>query len=405
MQPALERRGILPLTMEDKFARRMRCMQPSSIRETLKVTEQPDIISFAGGLPAAELFPVADVRAAADAVLAEVGARALQYGVTEGVRSLRERIAMEMGQRGVSCTADDILVTTGSQQSLDLIGKIFLDAGDAIITENPTYLAAIQSFQCFEARFIPAPTDDDGIDPDGVDRLAASTKARFVYVIPNFQNPTGRTLSSERRRGLYEVATRRNLIIVEDDPYGKLRYRGATIAPIKSFDKDGRVVYLSTFSKTVAPGFRTGWAVAPEDVRARMVVAKQAADLHTSSLDQLVLDRYLRDFDNAQHVERVRAAYGMRYACMDAALTEFMPPGYRWTRPDGGMFLWVTGPDGLDTSELFRAALQRKVAFVPGRDFFPDGCGSECMRLNFSNSTEPLIREGISRLAALCRQR
>ena len=378
-------------------------MQPSSIRETLKMTEQPDVISFAGGLPAAELFPVSDVRAAADAVLAELGARALQYSVTEGVWPLRERIAAEMCQRGVACTADDIQVTTGSQQSLDLIGKIFLDPGDTIITENPTYLAAIQSFQCFEARFVPAPTDD-GIDPDAVDRLARETKARFLYVIPNFQNPTGRTLSAERRRALYDVAVRYDLVIVEDDPYGKLRYRGSAIAPIKSFDSDGRVVYLSTFSKTVAPGFRTGWAVASPDIRARMVIAKQAADLHTSSLDQLVLERYLRDFDNARHVERVRAAYGERYACMDAALTELMPSGYTWTRPDGGMFLWVTGPKGLDTTELFRAALMRKVAFVPGRDFFPDGGGRECMRLNFSNAKPELIHEGVSRLAAMCRQ-
>jgi 2-aminoadipate transaminase len=388
--------------MEDRFARRMRCMQPSSIREILKVTERPDIISFAGGLPAPELFPVPDVRAAADAVLSELGSRALQYGVTEGVRGLRELIAAEMGVRGVVCSAEDVLVTTGSQQSLDLVGKVFLDPGDVIITENPTYLAAIQSFQCFEARFVPAPTDEDGIDPDAVDRLAGSLKARFLYVIPNFQNPTGRTLSAERRRALYEVAVKRNLTIVEDDPYGKLRYRGEHIPPIKSFDREGRVVYLSTFSKTVAPGFRTGWAVAPADVRERLVIAKQAADLHTSSLDQLVLERYLRDCDNPAHVEKVRAAYGERYGRMAAALSASMPDGYRWTSPDGGMFLWVTGPAGLDTAELLKAALERKIAFVPGRDFFPDGTGSECMRLNFSNSAPSVIDEGIARLAELC---
>lgn len=388
--------------MEARFARRMRCMQPSSIREILKVTEQPEIISFAGGLPAAELFPVPDLRAAADSVLAELGSRALQYGVTEGVLRLRERIAAEMGERGVPCSAEDVLVTTGSQQSLDLIGKVFLDPGDLVITENPTYLAAIQSFQCFEARFLPAPTDEDGIDPDAVDRLASRGKARFLYVIPNFQNPTGRTLSAERRRALYEVAVRRNLTIVEDDPYGKLRYRGSQVPPIKSFDQEGRVVYLSTFSKTVAPGFRTGWAVAPGDIRSRLVIAKQAADLHTSSLDQLILERYLRDYDNAAHVEKVRAAYGARYACMDAALSASMPKGYRWTQPEGGMFLWVTGPKGLDTTELLRTALERKVAFVPGRDFFPDGTGKECLRLNFSASTPERIVEGVSRLADLC---
>lgn len=380
-------------------------MQPSSIREILKVTENPDIISFAGGLPAAELFPVEEVRKAADRVLSDLGPRALQYGVTEGIRPLREQIAAEMSERGVFCSADEILVTTGSQQSLDLIGKIFLDPDDVVLTENPTYLAAIQSFQCFEARFVAAPTDDDGIDPYAVDLLASRVKARFLYVIPNFQNPTGRTLSAERRQALYEVARKRDLIIVEDDPYGKLRYRGNSVPPIKSFDEDGRVIYLSTFSKTVAPGFRTGWAVAPKAVRDRLVVAKQAADLHTSSLDQLVLSRYLADFDNPKHVERIRAAYGERYSVMASALEALMPGGYRWTKPDGGMFLWLTGPGGLDSGTLLREALEMKVAFVPGADFFPDGSGRECMRLNFSNSSPALIREGIERLSALCKAR
>lgn len=380
----------------------MSCMQPSSLGEILKVAERPEIISFAGGLPAPELFPVAHIGVAASRVLEEFGPRALQYGVTEGVRSLREWIAAEMGLRGVSCGPDDILVTTGSQQSLDLIGKVFLDPGDVVITENPTYLAAIQAFQCFEARFVAAPTDEDGIIPEAVDEIAGREKARFLYVIPNFQNPTGRTLSAERRRALYEVALKRGFVIIEDDPYGKLRYRGTTLAPIKSYDEEGCVVYMSTFSKIVAPGFRTGWAVAPKAIRDRFIAAKAVSDLHTSSFDQLVLDRYLRDFDNAKHVEKIRAAYGERYGIMDAALAEFMPKEYAWTRPDGGMFLWMTGPAGLDSLALLRAALERKVAFVPGRDFFPDGSGSECMRLNFSNSSPERIREGVKRLAALC---
>ncbi len=389
--------------MEGRFARRMSAMKPSSIREILKTTERPEIISFAGGLPAPELFPVDDIRLSAERVLAEIGPRALQYGITDGVPALRERIAAEMGTRGVSCTADDILVTTGSQQSLDLVGKIFLDPDDLVLTENPTYLAAIQSFQCFEARFQPVPTDDDGIIPEAVDELAGRVKARFIYVIPNFQNPTGRTLSAERRRALYEVAVKRGLTIVEDDPYGKLRYRGSHVPPIKSFDTTGTVLYLSTFSKIVAPGFRTGWAVAPRAIREKLIVAKQAADLHTSSLDQLILERYLRDFDNPAHVERVRAAYGERYGVMDRALASAMPAGYSWTHPDGGMFLWVTGPEGLDSTNLLVKALERNVAFVPGEDFFPDHEGKSCMRLNFSNAQPDLIREGIDRLAGLCR--
>lgn len=388
--------------MNARFARRMKAMQPSSIREMLKVTEQPDIISFAGGLPASELFPVEEVRAAAGRVLAEIGPQAMQYGATEGILPLREKIAVEMNRRGVACTADDVLITTGSQQSLDLLGKVFLDPGDTILTENPTYLAAIQAFQCFEARFVPVPTDDDGLIPDAVDKLAGWHKPKFLYTIPNFQNPTGRTLSRTRRAALYDIARQRGFVIIEDDPYGKLRYRGEAIPPIKVWDKEGLVVALSTFSKVIAPGIRTGWAVASRDVRDRMVVAKQAADLHTSSLDQIVIDRYLLDNDNDAHVERVRKAYGERCRTMEEALEEYMPAGFSWTHPDGGMFLWVTGPEGLDTHKLLPAALEDRVAFVPGRDFFPDASGGHCMRLNFSNSRPAAIREGIKRLAGLC---
>jgi len=389
--------------MKTRFARRMNVMQPSSIREMLKVTEQPDVISFAGGLPAPELFPVMEVRAAAERALAEIGPRAMQYGTTEGIAPLREKIAAEMGRRGGVCTADDVLITTGSQQSLDLLGKIFLDPGDAILTENPTYLAAIQAFQCFEARFIPVPTDDDGLIPEAADELAQQYKPKFLYTIPNFQNPTGRTLANERRAALYEVARTREFFIVEDDPYGRLRYRGTEVPPIKMWDQEGLVVSLSTFSKVIAPGIRTGWAVAAGNIRDRMVVAKQAADLHTSSFDQIVIDRYLTDNDNDAHVELVRRAYGKRCRIMEETLAESMPPGFAWTHPDGGMFLWVTGPAGLDTNKLLPEALARRVAFVPGRDFFPDASGGHCMRLNFSNSQPEMIREGIRRLADLCR--
>jgi 2-aminoadipate transaminase len=385
--------------MNARFSTRMTIMQPSSIRELLKVIERPEIISFAGGLPAPELFPVAEIRVAAGKALAEIGSQAMQYGATEGIKPLREKIAAEMGRRGVACTADDILITTGSQQSLDLLGKIFLDPGDSILTENPTYLAAIQAFQCFEARFIPIPMDEDGLIPEVAEELAKMHKPKFLYTIPNFQNPTGRTLARARRAALCEVARRQNFVIVEDDPYGRLRYRGTDVAPIKSWDEKGTVVSLSTFSKVIAPGIRTGWAVAPKYVRERMIVAKQAADLHTSSLDQIVIDRYLADNDNAAHVELVRCEYGKRCEIMEEALADCMPSEFTWTHPDGGMFLWVTGPEGLDTHKLLFAALQRGVAFVPGRNFFPDASGSNCLRLNFSNAQPAKLREGIKRLA------
>jgi 2-aminoadipate transaminase len=390
--------------MNARFAKRMTIMQPSSIRELLKVIERPDIISFAGGLPAPELFPVEEVRIAASKALAEIGPSAMQYGATEGIKPLREKIAAEMERRGVGCRADDILITTGSQQSLDLLGKVFLDPGDAILTENPTYLAAIQAFQCFEARFVPVPMDEEGMIPEAAEELALKHKPKFLYTIPNFQNPTGRTLSRARREALCAAAKRHGFFIVEDDPYGKLRYRGSHVPPIKSWDEDGTVVGLSTFSKVIAPGIRTGWAVAPKQVRDRMVIVKQAADLHTSSLDQIVIDRYLADNDNAAHVEKVRTAYGERCKIMEESLAEFMPPGFAWTHPDGGMFLWVTGPERLDSRKLLFSALECGIAFVPGRDFFPDASGGNCLRLNFSNSQPAKIRKGIQRLAECIRQ-
>lgn len=388
--------------MHVQFAARMAAMKPSSIRELLKMTERPDVISFAGGLPAPELFPVEEIRVAVERVFAEGGSQAFQYGITEGVASLRELIVAEMADRKVISTPDEVLITTGSQQALDLLGKIFLDPGDVILTETPTYLAAIQAFQCFQACFRSVATDDQGIVPEAVDELAAAGRVRFLYVIPNFQNPSGRTLSLERRKQLVEIAQRRNLIIVEDDPYCRLRYRGQHLPPIKSFDEDGRVIYLSTLSKTVAPGFRTGWIVASKAIREKLVIAKQAADLHTSSFDQLVLARYLRDFDNRKHVDKVCAAYGERYAAMDKALGQYMPSGYAWTQPEGGMFLWVSGPPALDTSSFLGLAIENGVAFVPGADFFPGGGGRNNMRLNFSNANPESIRTGVARLAAIC---
>jgi 2-aminoadipate transaminase len=374
----------------------------STIREILKVTEQPEIISFAGGLPAPELFPVDNVLSATERVLHETGASALQYSPTEGFAPLREKIAAESRKRGIDCSAEDILITTGSQQPLDLTGKIYLDAGDCVLTENPTYMAAIQAFQTYEARFAAVPTDEDGLIPEALPALIERESPKFLYTIPNFQNPTGVTLTEERRRTLYSIAARYGLIVLEDDPYGSLCYAGKTIPPIKSMDTDGIVIYLSTVSKTIAPGLRVGWAIASEEIRRKLTIVKQAADLHTSSLDQRIVHRYLTDFDSDAHIERIRQAYGERYAIMDATLRETMPPGFKWTHPQGGMFLWVTCPESIDTNELLREALLRKVIFVPGRDFFPDTSGQRFMRLNFSNATPEMIREGIGRLAEVC---
>jgi 2-aminoadipate transaminase len=386
------------------YASRMRQLRPSTIREILKVTAEPDIISFAGGLPAPELFPVDAIRACADDVLSRHGREALQYGPSEGFKPLREWVGSEMKSRQVECSAAEVLMTTGSQQVLDLVGKLLLNPGDVVLTENPTYLAAIQAFQTCEARFVPVPTDQDGLIPDALPELIRQHRPKFLYTIPNFQNPTGVTLSKERRQAVARIAAEHALIVVEDDPYGKLRYRGVEIPPIKSWDEAGRVIYASTFSKTIAPGLRVGWVAAPVETLNQLLILKQAADLHTSSVDQRIAYAFLTQHDQAAHLQKICKAYGERFEVMDAALRATMPTGYRWTQPEGGMFLWVTGPAELDGLKLLGRAIERRVAFVPGRDFFPTEGGRNYLRLNFSNSPADKIKEGIGRLATLCRE-
>lgn len=386
------------------FARRLAGMAPSAIREILKVTARPEVISFAGGLPAPELFPVDDVRAATERVLATAGPAALQYGPSEGFQPLREWIADELARRGIRSSVEEVLVTVGSQQVLDLAGKLFLNPGDVVLTENPTYLAAIQAFQVFEARFVPVPTDAEGLIPEAVPELIARHRPKFLYTIPNFQNPTGLTLSAPRRQALARLAAEHGLPILEDDPYGKLRYRGAELPPIKHWDEAGRVLYCSTFSKTIAPGFRLGWIAAPAEIFGKLLILKQAADLHTSSFDQRVAHAYLCHSDVAAHLDRLRQVYGERARIMDAALRAELPAGYHWTQPDGGMFLWVSGPEHSDALQLLEGAIRENVAFVPGRDFFPAEGGRNHFRLNFSNTAPERIREGIRRIARCARE-
>lgn len=386
------------------FADRMRQLRPSTIGGILKVTAQPEIISFAGGLPAPELFPVEAVRAVADEVLARHGREALQYGPSEGFLPLRDWIAEEMGRRGVAVPISEVLVTNGSQQVLDLVGKLLLNPGDVVLMETPTYLAAILAFQTYQARFVPVPTDGDGLIPEALPELIRRHRPKLLYTIPNFQNPTGVSLAGERRRALARIAAAEGLLVLEDDPYGKLRYRGVDLPPVKHWDEAGRVIYASTFSKTIAPGLRLGWVVAPAEIGERLLLLKQAADLHTSTLNQRVAHAFLTGHDQAVHLGRIRDAYGERFAIMDAALRAEMPPGYAWTHPEGGMFLWITGPAELDGMALLERAIERKVAFVPGRDFFPTDAGGNYLRLNYSNSTPERIREGVHRLAALCRE-
>lgn len=382
------------------FANRMLMAETSAVREILKVTEMPDIISFAGGLPAPELFPVEEVAQSFYKVISEDGAAALQYSTTEGFPPLREYIAAKMRRKGMHVDANNILITSGSQQGLDLAAKALINVGDKVIVERPTYLAAIQSFSLFEAQFITVASDDQGMDIEDLERqLSVHNDVKFIYLVANFQNPSGTTLSLERRKRLIELATEYGVRILEDDPYGELRYRGEHLPTLKSLDTENLVVYLSTFSKTMTPGLRLGWMVADAQLYAKLVIAKQATDLHTNTTAQRAAHYYLTHYSPDAHVEKIRQVYGERCQNMLDALAKHFPSSVRWTKPEGGMFLWVELPQRLDATKLLAEALKEKVAFVPGSPFFASEKLTNFMRLNFSNQKPERIEEGIARLA------
>jgi 2-aminoadipate transaminase len=388
-----------------RYASRTQRMQSSIIRELLKLTEKPDLISFAGGLPAPEVFPIAQFKAAAQKVLDDAGWKSLQYSTTEGYPKLREMIARHTGRYGITVRPDNILITTGSQQALDLIGKVFLNPGDRIAVERPTYLGALQAWNAYQAEYIGIGMDDDGMRIEDLEN-ALRSGPKFLYALPNFQNPSGVTLSLSRRKQLVKLADQWGVPIVEDDPYGQLRFNGDHLPSLTVLDGQerdgnqytGNVIYLSTFSKTLAPGIRLGWIVAPVEVISKLVQAKQGSDLHSSTFVQMVAYEVARNGFLDRHVRHIRAVYRVRRDAILAALKRHMPPGVRWTEPEGGLFIWVTVPEGLDTWALLHEAVEQKVAFVPGTPFYDDGSGKNTMRLNFSNATPEQIEEGIGRL-------
>jgi len=382
------------------LARRMSRVQASAIRELLKLTERPDIISFAGGLPAPEAFPVeALARAHAD-VLAHDGAGALQYGATEGYGPLRAWIAERMTRRGMPASAENVLVTAGSQQGIDLVGRSLVDPGDVVAVEEPSYLAALQSLRTWEAQFAVVGSDDEGMRVDELEALLRRTRVRLIYTVPNFQNPQGTTLSLERRARLAQLAAEHEVPVLEDDPYCELRYSGTELPPIAGMVADAPVIYLGSFSKTLAPGLRLGFAVADERTIRALTIAKQAADLHTGVLSQRAVARLLESFDFEAHLRRLRALYGERCAAMLASIERHFPAGCTWTRPEGGLFVWARLPAGIDTEELVQDALREHVAFVPGAPFYPAEPRRNTMRLNFSNRPPEVIAEGMARLGA-----
>ena len=404
----------------DRYALRTERMGSSVIRELLKLVQQPDIISFAGGLPAPELFPVAEIQAACQRVLEEHGPQALQYSTTEGYPPLRRFIVEKMAEYGIAAEEENVLITHGSQQGLDLIGKVFVDRGDVILLEAPSYLGAIQAWRPYEPRFVTVPIDEDGMQVNLVEELLIRKRPKFIYALPNFQNPAGTTLPLERRQRLVELANHYGVPIIEDDPYGELRYSGEHIPPILVLDArrlaaqgendgnryhKGDVIYLSTFSKTLAPGFRLGWVVAPVEVIRRLVLAKQGTDLHTNTFGQMVAYEVIRSGFLKRHVRRLRQVYRERRDTMLAAMEVYFPEGVTWTVPDGGLFLWVILPEGMDAQELLADAIEEKVAFVPGSAFYATGGGANTLRLTFANAPPDKIEIGIERLGRAIRRR
>lgn len=383
--------------MTIRVAKRMRGVKPSAVREILKVAEQPDVLSFAGGLPAPELFPAKEIAAAYEAVLTESPGAALQYGITEGFLPLREWLAARLRQRGVPATAESVMVVGGSQQGIDLVARVLLDPGDTVLVENPTYLAALQAFSAYDVKLVALPGDADGLRTDLLDEAVREHRPKLLYLVPEFQNPRGTTLAAARRRVLSEVVSRHGLPVLEDDPYGALRFRGTPNTPLAAL-ADGLTIHLGTFSKTLAPGLRLGWVHGPAELMRTLTIAKQACDLQTATLAQRAVARLLETFDYDGHLARIRAVYGERCAAMLRALESFMPPGTRWSTPEGGLFLWLELPAGLRDDDVFHAALTKSVAVVPGSGFFVGRPSRGFLRLNFSNQSVPSIELGMARL-------
>lgn len=387
------------------YANRMEGIKASEIRELLKLTTRSEIISFAGGLPAPELFPIEELKAVATEVLDSMGTQALQYSTTEGYNPLREKIAKRMEKVGVTTNFENILVTSGSQQGLDFAGKIFLNPGDLVVCESPSYLGAINAFKAYQCGFIEVETDDEGMVIEDLEqKLAKAENVKMIYVIPDFQNPSGRSWNLERRKELLRVAKAYNLPIVEDNPYGELRFEGETKPSIKSMDDDGRVIFLGTFSKTFCPGLRIGWVCADEEVLSKFIMVKQGADLQSNSMSQRELNVFLDNYDLDAHVEKIRQVYKRRRDVMLETMAKEFPKEVTFTHPEGGLFTWCVLPEHMDAKALMEKALEKNVAFVPGGSFFPNGGRENAFRMNYSNMPEDKIVEGVKRIGEVLRE-
>jgi len=380
------------------FSERAWEMKSSAIRDILKVTERPDIISFAGGLPAPELFPVEELKEACLSVLSSSGPKSLQYSITLGYPPLREFLAKRLSQQGVKVDYDDIMITSGSQQGLDLIGRVFFDAGSFVIVENPTYVGALQAFRAYNPHFVTVEMDDEGMILDQVELHIRKSKPRLIYAVSNFQNPSGITMSKKRREELVELAKQYYVPVIDDNPYGELRFKGEDLPSLKQLGGEW-VIELGTFSKLISPGLRIGWIVVSKEIIGVFERMKQGADLHTNTFAQFVIYEYVKNGNLDKHIQLLRKEYAKRRDTMISALSKHCPEEVKWTEPEGGLFLWVTLPEGVSATQILQKAMERKVAYVPGKPFYAKEDKDNTLRLNFSNASEEKIEEGIKRLS------
>jgi 2-aminoadipate transaminase len=387
-----------PAPIQWHFSRRAQKLESSAIREILKVTMRPEVISFAGGLPSPETFPVEHMKAAYDKVLSREGRVALQYGPSDGYKPLREWVASTLSTNGTRIVPEQVLMVSGSQQGLDLLGKVLIDEGSKVLVETPSYLGALQAFSVYGPQFESVPTDDGGLLPESLADIGKD--ARLLYALPNFQNPTGRTLSVERRHALVDICARLGVPLIEDDPYGALCYRGEPLPKLLNMNPEG-VIHMGSFSKVLTPGIRLGYVVGPQPLVRKLEQAKQATDLHTAQITQMVVYEAVKDGFLTQHIPTIRKLYADQCQVMLSALEEFFPAGTRWTRPEGGMFIWVRLPEHIDSMKLLDEAIQELVAFVPGAPFYANAPQKNTLRLSFVTVPPEKIREGIAKLGKL----
>ncbi|MEM2582948.1 MAG: PLP-dependent aminotransferase family protein [Candidatus Thermoplasmatota archaeon] len=398
------------MSFENMYSARVKRIRSSEIRELLEISQKPGVISFAGGLPNPKAFPVNDIKEIVNKILEEEPVKALQYGATGGLAEFREELVKYAKKHGIETKFEEVFVTVGSQQALDIVGRVFIDEGDVIFVALPTYLGAINAFLAYGAKLVGVPLDENGMRVDLLEEKIKELKKKgeklkMIYTVPTFQNPAGVELSEERRKRMVEIANEHNLIIVEDEPYERLRFEGKPLKAIKSYDSEGRVIYMATFSKILAPGLRLAYVIASEELTKKMIVAKQSMDLCAPGFTQAIAYHYIKNGYIERHIPKIIEMYRRKRDIMLDALEEYFPPGCKWTKPRGGMFLWVELPKHISTIEMLPDAINEKVAYVHGKAFHVDGSGENTMRLNFTNPEDDMVREGIRRLANVIKKR